>query len=124
MTYVDVVFGNRKISISEKNVSKFQEELDQVLVLMGLSDMSVSTEGSWTIQGKGEKKGWGIDFRYKEKELLMSVVMKLPRNEVYDMKWELEKKYPLCVLSKLGGFSILGSEEAMIELLQKIKYKI
>jgi hypothetical protein len=123
-TNKEVTFGNRSVLISEQNADRFQEELDQVLVLMGLSEMPVVTDGKWSIQAQGEKKGWGIDFYHKDNKLIMGVVMKLPIVEVYEIKNDLKEKYPNSILNKLGGFNVFDSEEAMIELLQKIKYKI
>ena len=137
-SYKEVAVGDFSISVDEEVADMLQEELDQVLVLMGLTDMRLdileeqNTDVNYSlrnvieVKAKGENKGWWITFSelLDTHEVRMSVIAKMTYSELSAIKIELREKYVCSILDRLGGLTVLNNVNAMIELLQKIKYKI
>jgi hypothetical protein len=139
--------GSYDVVVNSDFSDELQQELDQVLVLLGLTDFMVDINEEHyvsvsetdfseyvktkmiTVKAKGENKGWGIDFLQTTKGddcyVNMGLVAKLPFQEVQKIKSDLLSKYGNgVVVSRIGGLKIVNNNEAMIELLKKIKVKV
>lgn len=118
--------------ISEENVNELQGELDQVLVLMGLSEMNVVAEVvedlnmyKIVVKATGDKKGWLISFLNSSKGKSLELICKLEYHEKQLLKVGLQNIYgDKHIKNMLGGLRVVDSEIAMIDLFKKIKAKV
>jgi hypothetical protein len=136
--YREVKIGNFLFPVSEQNTDEFQKEVEQIMVIMKLSEMDVKVEqgrtmvdaqgrkviDSFSIEGKGSSAGWRITFANDVNRLSVDVIGQMSFDEITELRIELENQHGSCVKKRMGGVLVKDNERAMIDLLSKIKYKV
>ncbi len=136
--YRVVKIGQFSFSVSEQNADEFQQEIEQIMMIMKLSEIDVKTVkgrvyvdskgqkhmDSFSIVGKNNSAGWNITFTDDGVSSSIDLIAKMNFDEVADLRSELENQHGDCVQKRMGGVLVKNNERAMIDLLSKIKYRV